>query len=96
MFKKLALKYQNVSCIATVKFVLYHSHSQRFKDLHCINFWFEKEVVSLCLIYSQSLLDERNPNSCLANSQAAQLYQENRREYEKKVLVIVDELLVIF
>ena len=38
----------------------------------------------------QSLLDEPNPNSP-ANSQAAQLYQENRREYEKKVLAIVEE-----
>ena len=38
----------------------------------------------------QSLLDEPNPNSP-ANSQAAQLYQESRREYEKKVLAIVEE-----
>jgi len=41
-------------------------------------------------IPTQSLLDEPNPNSP-ANSQAAQLYQENRREYEKKVLAIVEE-----
>ena len=40
--------------------------------------------------FTQSLLDEPNPNSP-ANSQAAQLYQENRREYEKKVLAIVEE-----
>ena len=33
---------------------------------------------------AQSLLDEPNPNSP-ANSQAAQLYQENKREYEKRV-----------
>ena len=38
----------------------------------------------------QSLLDEPNPNSP-ANSLAAQLYQENRREYEKKVQAIVEE-----
>lgn len=38
----------------------------------------------------QSLLDEPNPNSP-ANSMAAQLYQENRREYEKKVKAIVEE-----
>lgn len=38
----------------------------------------------------QSLLDEPNPNSP-ANSQAAQLYQENRREYEKKVHAIVEQ-----
>ena len=40
--------------------------------------------------HTQSLLDEPNPNSP-ANSQAAQLYQESRREYEKKVLAIVEE-----
>ena len=45
---------------------------------------------SLSLPPPQSLLDEPNPNSP-ANSQAAQLYQENRREYEKKVLAIVEE-----
>lgn len=38
----------------------------------------------------QSLLDEPNPNSP-ANSQAAQLYQENKREYEKRVTAIVEQ-----
>lgn len=38
----------------------------------------------------QSLLDEPNPNSA-ANSQAAQLYQENKREYEKRVSAIVQQ-----
>lgn len=38
----------------------------------------------------QSLLDEPNPNSP-ANSQAAQLYQENKREYEKRVSAIVEQ-----
>jgi hypothetical protein len=38
----------------------------------------------------QSLLDEPNPNSP-ANSAAAQLYQENRREYEKMVIKCVEE-----
>lgn len=38
----------------------------------------------------QSLLDEPNPNSP-ANSLAAQLYQENRREYEKRVATIVEQ-----
>jgi ubiquitin-protein ligase len=38
----------------------------------------------------QSLLDEPNPNSP-ANNQAAQLYQDNRREYEKKVRAIVED-----
>lgn len=39
---------------------------------------------------AQSLLDEPNPNSP-ANSQAAQLYQENKREYEKRVSAIVEQ-----
>jgi len=34
-------------------------------------------------------LDEPNPNSP-ANNQAAQLYQENRREYERNVRTIVE------
>uniref|UniRef100_A0A672TAS8 Ubiquitin conjugating enzyme E2 A n=1 Tax=Sinocyclocheilus grahami TaxID=75366 RepID=A0A672TAS8_SINGR len=42
------------------------------------------------LSLSQSLLDEPNPNSP-ANSQAAQLYQENKREYEKRVSAIVEQ-----
>lgn len=45
--------------------------------------------VYLCLSL-QSLLDEPNPNSP-ANSLAAQLYQENRREYEKRVATIVEQ-----
>ena len=36
------------------------------------------------------MLDEPNPNSP-ANSLAAQLYVENRREYEKRVGAIVEE-----
>ena len=40
----------------------------------------------------QSLLDEPNPNSP-ANSVAAQLYTENRREYEKMVHKCVEESL---
>ena len=50
-------------------------------------------VISLLIIIKtsiQSLLDEPNPNSP-ANSQAAQMYSENRREYEKKVMQIVEE-----
>ncbi|KAK3928301.1 Ubiquitin-conjugating enzyme E2 1 [Frankliniella fusca] len=37
-----------------------------------------------------SLLDEPNPNSP-ANSLAAQLYQENKREYEKRVATVVEQ-----
>nr|CAD7455954.1 unnamed protein product [Timema tahoe] len=36
-----------------------------------------------------SLLDEPNPNSP-ANSLAAQLYQDNKREYEKRVATVVE------
>lgn len=43
-----------------------------------------------CDFSRQSLLDEPNPNSP-ANSLAAQLYQENRREYEKRVAAIVEQ-----
>lgn len=43
----------------------------------------------------QSLLDEPNPNSP-ANNTAAQLYQENRREYEKRVASIVEESWIHF
>lgn len=46
--------------------------------------------MSASLSPSQSLLDEPNPNSP-ANSQAAQLYQENKREYEKRVSAIVEQ-----
>lgn len=41
-------------------------------------------------IVLQSLLDEPNPNSP-ANSLAAQLYQENKREYEKRVATVVEK-----
>lgn len=44
----------------------------------------------MAVIILQSLLDEPNPNSP-ANSLAAQLYQENKREYEKKVIAIVEQ-----
>lgn len=36
------------------------------------------------------MLDEPNPNSP-ANNVAAQLYKDNKREYEKRVKVIVEE-----
>ena len=38
----------------------------------------------------QSLLSDPNPNSP-ANSMAAQLYKENRREYEKRVKACVEQ-----
>jgi len=45
------------------------------------------ECVNECFIL-QSLLHDPNPNSP-ANNTAAQLYRENRREYEKKVVTVV-------
>jgi hypothetical protein len=45
-----------------------------------------------CPTRRQSLLDEPNPNSP-ANSGAAQLYTENRREYEKMVRKCVEQSL---
>ena len=53
------------------------------------NRWSPTYDVSAILTSIQSLLDEPNPNSP-ANSVAAQLYQENRREYEKRVAAIVE------
>lgn len=54
------------------------------------NRWSPTYDVSSILTSIQSLLDEPNPNSP-ANSQAAQLYHENKREYEKRVLAIVEQ-----
>ena len=48
--------------------------------------YFTSLLPSLCAL--QSLLHDPNPNSP-ANNEAAQLYRENRREYEKKVAAIV-------
>ncbi|KPP77874.1 ubiquitin-conjugating enzyme E2 B-like [Scleropages formosus] len=54
------------------------------------NRWSPTYDVSSILTSIQSLLDEPNPNSP-ANSQAAQLYQENKREYEKRVSATVEQ-----
>ena len=50
------------------------------------------EVARMPLFYSffQSLLHDPNVNSP-ANNEAARLYKENRREYEKKVAAVVQE-----
>ena len=47
-------------------------------------------AVAFVFFLFQSLLHDPNPNSP-ANNEAAQLYRENRREYEKKVAAIVQE-----
>ena len=52
--------------------------------------WSPSYDVASILTSIQSLLDAPNPNSP-ANSLAAQLYQTDRREYEKRVAAIVEE-----
>lgn len=54
------------------------------------NRWSPTYDVSSILTSIQSLLDEPNPNSP-ANAEAAQLFQENRREYERRVQDIVEK-----
>ena len=52
--------------------------------------WSPTYDVSAILTSIQSLLSDPNPNSP-ANSLAAQLYKENKREYEKKIKAIVEQ-----
>ena len=77
----------NIRCIFNINFytgIYFLAHSTHtHKRMHSLT---HTHIHS----HTKSLLDEPNPNSP-ANSQAAQLYQENRREYEKKVLAIVEE-----
>merc|ERR1712007_422806 len=78
----------------TVRFVSKMFHPNVYADGGiCLdilqNRWSPTYDVSAILTSIQSLLDEPNPNSP-ANSVAAQLYQENRREYEKRVAAIVE------
>ncbi|XP_064636253.1 ubiquitin-conjugating enzyme E2 A isoform X1 [Lineus longissimus] len=54
------------------------------------NRWSPTYDVSAVLTSIQSLLSDPNPNSP-ANSEAARLFKENKREYEKKVNQIVSE-----
>ncbi|MEE6479310.1 hypothetical protein FKM82_012214 [Ascaphus truei] len=73
----------------TVRFVSKMFHPNVYADGSiCLdilqNRWSPTYDVSSILTSIQSLLDEPNPNSP-ANSQAAQLYQENKREYEKRL-----------
>jgi len=79
----------------TVRFVSKMFHPNVYADGGiCLdilqNRWSPTYDVSAILTSIQSLLDEPNPNSP-ANSVAAQLYQENRREYEKRVAAIVEQ-----
>jgi ubiquitin-conjugating enzyme E2 A len=54
------------------------------------NNWSPIYDISAVLTSIQSLLCDPNPNSP-ANSEAARLFQENRREYNKRVQAIVEE-----
>uniref|UniRef100_A0AAQ6A839 UBC core domain-containing protein n=1 Tax=Amphiprion ocellaris TaxID=80972 RepID=A0AAQ6A839_AMPOC len=79
----------------TVRFVSKMFHPNVYADGSiCLdilqNRWSPTYDVSSILTSIQSLLDEPNPNSP-ANSQAAQLYQENKREYEKRVSAVVEQ-----
>uniref|UniRef100_A0A0M3HQ42 E2 ubiquitin-conjugating enzyme n=1 Tax=Ascaris lumbricoides TaxID=6252 RepID=A0A0M3HQ42_ASCLU len=79
----------------TVKFISKMFHPNVYADGSiCLdilqNRWSPTYDVAAILTSIQSLLDEPNPNSP-ANSLAAQLYQENRREYEKRVQQIVEQ-----
>jgi ubiquitin-conjugating enzyme E2 A len=46
----------------------------------------------MCFALKQSLLCDPNPNSP-ANAEAAQLYAENRREYNRRVVQSVEDSL---
>uniref|UniRef100_A0A8D0CHX4 E2 ubiquitin-conjugating enzyme n=1 Tax=Scleropages formosus TaxID=113540 RepID=A0A8D0CHX4_SCLFO len=79
----------------TVRFISKMFHPNVYADGSiCLdilqNRWSPTYDVSSILTSIQSLLDEPNPNSP-ANSQAAQLYQENKREYEKRVSATVEQ-----
>ncbi|KAJ1968351.1 Ubiquitin-conjugating enzyme E2 2, partial [Dimargaris verticillata] len=54
------------------------------------NRWSPTYDVSSILTSIQSLLHDPNPNSP-ANSEAAQLYRENRKEYLRRVEEVVQE-----
>lgn len=52
-----------------------------------------KQCFTNVFFFFQSLLSDPNPNSP-ANSMAAQLYKENRREYEKRVKACVEQSFI--
>lgn len=79
----------------TVKFVSKLFHPNVYNDGGiCLdilqNNW--SPIYDICAVLTsiQSLLCDPNPNSP-ANSEAARLFQENRREYNKRVQQIVEE-----
>ena len=77
-----------------VKFVTTMYHPNIYADGSiCLdilqNQWSPIYDISAILTSIQSLLCDPNPSSP-ANSEAARLYQENRREYERKVKEVVE------
>jgi ubiquitin-conjugating enzyme E2 A len=79
----------------TVKFVTKMFHPNIYADGSiCLdilqNQWSPIYDISAILTSIQSLLCDPNPSSP-ANSEAARLYGENRREYERKVKEIVEQ-----
>jgi len=79
----------------TVKFETKMFHPNIYADGSiCLdilqNQWSPIYDISAILTSIQSLLSDPNPASP-ANSEAARLYQENRREYDRKVKEIVEQ-----
>ena len=79
----------------TVRFISKMFHPNVYNDGGiCLdilqNRWSPTYDVSAILTSIQSLLSDPNPNSP-ANSMAAQLFKENRREYEKRVKACVEQ-----
>lgn len=79
----------------TVKFITKMYHPNIYTDGSiCLdilqNQWSPIYDVSAILTSIQSLLNDPNPNSP-ANSEAARLYVENKKEYVSKVQAVVEE-----
>jgi ubiquitin-conjugating enzyme E2 A len=75
--------YEIFKHISAAKFILTLLHILHYR-------WSPTYDVSAILTSIQSLLSDPNPNSP-ANSMAAQLFKENRREYEKRVKACVEQ-----
>lgn len=73
----------------TSKFWIFTPKECLFKSFYFFR-WSPTYDVSAILTSIQSLLSDPNPNSP-ANSMAAQLFKENRREYEKRVKACVEQ-----
>jgi len=79
-----------INCFIMFHVFCGHCWIWELSNLNACFFFVIVEALILISLSLQSLLDEPNPNSP-ANSQAAQLYQENKREYEKRVSAIVEQ-----